>query len=154
MNHLYRYLPVHLNERTTSAANGQGTTTRTSLLSLLREIVSKSECRSCNEGVINYTRTSAMLTGMTTTEALLLSKALGRIRCSYRKKSIINDTHASAVLTVTTTSSATAPTRRIWLSLCCICLIICRSRHSVLLYGRTSFLENVWMTCNFLHVQI
>jgi hypothetical protein len=115
-------LPIYLNERTTSTAYGQGTATRTSLLALLREIVGKSKRRSCNEGVIDYARTSAVLTSMTTTETLLLSKALGRIGRSYRKKSIVNGAYSSALgklmLAVTATARASASAGGGRLSLC------------------------------------
>jgi hypothetical protein len=84
--------------------------------------VRKSERRSGNESVINYTRTSAVLTSMTTTETLLLSKALGRIRRSYRKKSIVNGSYSAALgefmLTVTTTARASASAGGVGLSLC------------------------------------
>jgi hypothetical protein len=81
--------------------------------------VGKSEGRSRNKGIIDYTRTSTVLTGMTSTETLLLSPALGCIRRSYRKKSIVNGTHTSAVLTTVTTSSrAPASAGGVRFSLC------------------------------------
>jgi hypothetical protein len=70
--------------------------------------VGKSKSGSRNQGIVHYTRTTAMPTSVASAEPLLLSPALGRIGRSNRKESVVNGTHSSPLyrmLTMMTTSA-------------------------------------------------
>ena len=98
----------NLNERLARQATRKNTTARTALLALLCEIVSKSESRSRNQGIVYNARTTTMPTSVASTQTLLVAPALGRVRSSNCKEGIVDGTHSSALYRVLTTMTTAA----------------------------------------------